>query len=248
MVAQNVLARISFARSTPVDYIRPTWDFNMKTPTPGVDINLTNLKTQLTVTFLDTLNSPSGYSQANKLTSYLSHAIKRGVTEHRFTVYSLDAIFGGTSTHMGAPIHDSTFQFLTAAASGSNPLPDEAAAVVSFNADLTGVPEYGPVEPGHIGKSRPAARRRGRLFVGPLNSAALGNASGDPILAGQFVADLVAAYGGAVMGAGLAAIPMVWSRKDGTSRAVVKCHVDSLFDIRNNRGNKRPHTITAFPP
>jgi len=52
---------------------------------------------------------------------------------------------------------------------GSNPNPDQIAIVLSFHADLTGVPEFSGTGPG----SRPAQSRRGRIYIGPTDQTTL---------------------------------------------------------------------------
>lgn len=51
-------------------------------------------------------------------------------------------------------------------------MPREVAVCVSFHGDLTNIPQSIPGgPPGPEGDTRPAARRRGRLYIGPLSTA-----------------------------------------------------------------------------
>jgi len=54
---------------------------------------------------------------------------------------------------------------------GGNGLPAQVAAVLSFHADFTGIPEHGP------SNTRPRATRRGRLYIGELNETAIFSAT-----------------------------------------------------------------------
>jgi len=60
----------------------------------------------------------------------------------------------------GPPFSTRSFQNISPAP--ADHLPSEVAAVTSYHADLTGIPEKGP------NNTRPAASRRGRFYVGPL--------------------------------------------------------------------------------
>lgn len=103
------------------------------------------------------------------------------------------------------------------------PLPSEVALCLSFR---------GPYESGE-----PKARRRGRIYVGPLaattsTSAPNGArpASGVP----AFFSDAVEALQAAITPEGV--VHCVWSRADETFYPVVEYWVDNAFDTQRRRG------------
>lgn len=76
------------------------------------------------------------------------------------------------STSGGSPIATDTWAIFSPAAGGIS-LPSEVACCLSMNADLTNVPEEAPDDPdADIAPERPASRRRGRLYIGPLQAQA----------------------------------------------------------------------------
>lgn len=127
-------------------------------------------------------------------------------------------------------------------------LPHELACVVSYHADLTDVPETAanPFPPPAI--IRPAARLRGRFYLGPLNEGTLGTEDGDVRLNDTFVGVVIDAATEllSMMDTGTFNIPWVqWSRTAGEANAVVGGYVDNAFDIQRRRGSA-PSTRTAF--
>jgi hypothetical protein len=126
------------------------------------------------------------------------------------------------------PRYESTFN-LVSAPSGS-PLPREVALCCSFQA-------------GRIsGESQ--ARRRGRVYIGMLDSATVG-ADGRPDAA---VIDAVAAFGNAILGPSLASTSWKWavySRMNGSGSEVLDGWVDNAFDTQRRRGDA-PTARTTF--
>lgn len=140
------------------------------------------------------------------------------------------------------------------AAQGAMPWPEEMAVVVSRHALLTDVAEEGAQEQiptprraiamgapaTHLGTPRPAARRRGRMFFGPLNDGARDGAQGaavPPIVSGALQLALVEAektladsVGGIQLG--------VFSRRDWVVRECRGGFVDNAFDVQRRRGHR----------
>lgn len=114
-------------------------------------------------------------------------------------------------------------------------LPEEAAVAISLQAvQSSGVP---------------AARRRGRVFIGPLSSAA----SSFSTVSGHVVPesvrqDLTAAMATVVLDTQAAGHRLgVWSRVDSTYRAVMSVSVDDALDTIRSRGHA-PTTRTVVGP
>ena len=82
---------------------------------------------------------------------------------------------------LGGPVYRADWtDFLPAAASTSN-LPEEVAIVATFHAAYGSSPERVPGGlPGPEGDTRPRARLRGRIYLGPLSSAASNQPANEP--------------------------------------------------------------------
>jgi hypothetical protein len=125
-------------------------------------------------------------------------------------------------------------QFTLAAAVDGTCLPEEVAVVLSFHSLLTDIPE-------EIGSTRPAARHRGRIYFGPLNTAS--NQASDASVEPQTNAAL---RGAALFFLGLASAPWsVWSRASAAMFTVSGGYVDNAFDTQRRRGH-RASARTSF--
>lgn len=121
------------------------------------------------------------------------------------------------------PFDERTFN-LSAALTG-NSIPREVALVASFQGDRVS----GQVQ----------ARRRGRIYLGPLNNAALfndGNPTGACVLAivaamdaFKDAIDAITVLDGVVW--------IVWSGVNGSGTPVTNGWVDNVFDTQRSRGN-----------
>lgn len=117
------------------------------------------------------------------------------------------------------PYYESTFDL--AGAQSGDPLPSEVALCLSFQgARVAGEPQ---------------ARKRGRIFLGPLRTSM--NTSGRPTSASvgailDAAEDLYDGIAAITTGAGWE----VWSPANGTSEPIVEAWVDDAFDTQRSRG------------
>ena len=127
--------------------------------------------------------------------------------------------------------------------------PREVAIVSSFHGELGGVAEDVPAgPPGPEGNIHPAARRRGRRYIGPLAAGALGDgwverSQGVPAPGPDLINDIVAAEIAFANNAG----PVVWSRAGHEAVDVVGGWVDNEFDIQRRRGQKSTARTSWVP-
>jgi hypothetical protein len=134
---------------------------------------------------------------------------------------------------MGPPIYDLAFMLITSGS--SQDLPSECAICLSFHGDTTGLATDVPGgAPGPRGDTHPAARVRGRIFIGPLNQHV--QSSGSPTRVSATVL-------GDIVGSAMAlhtAMPSwsVWSRKNANTKLVTGGFVDNAFDTQRRRGEK----------
>lgn len=113
------------------------------------------------------------------------------------------------------------------------PLPEQLAVAVSYHADLTGIPE-------HAGTARPASRRKGRFFVGPLSTQSLGagEVDGHVTVNGQFI-DTLKGRASVVVSSllGTTWSWVVFSKSTWTAQVVEGGWVDDRFDIIRRRAD-----------
>lgn len=118
-----------------------------------------------------------------------------------------------------APRYEETWNF--AAAPSGNALPTECSLCVSFQANqVSGIPQ---------------ARRRGRVFMGPLNSN-LNAATGRPT-AGLVTAGVT--FGSSILASSVAAADwewVVWSTVNNAPYIITNGWVDDEFDTQRSRG------------
>jgi hypothetical protein len=167
---------------------------------------------------------PTGGSHA--LAFYMSGALSRAV-KPVIRHYNLDGHLDG-SAH-GSPVRVTDWGSNLGAVGGTQLLPGECAAVCTFVADFTGVPEFAP-------GARPRAHFRGRIYLGPLTNAALSVSSNRAILDPTFVQDL-GKSALELVGAGDPTL-QVWSRKTAATHDVVSVEVDDAFDTQRRRGER----------
>lgn len=177
------------------------------------------------------------YNGANTnlpLAAYMADSLDRGAAKSHLAIYDIAGHLDG-SPH-GSPVYEENWQLGAITGGGHSELPHEVAACLSMHADVNGVLE-------EVGVTRPRARRRGRVYIGPLNSIALDNAAGgDMRIAFNLRTDLIAAGSDLIADvSGDATNPSylaVWSRADAVSRPVTGIWVDNAVDIQRRRGVK----------
>jgi|ERR1044071_5301509 hypothetical protein len=170
------------------------------------------------------VNFVNVYGTTEPLAFYLSDYVDRSSLAAKVDIYEIPAVEGP----LGSPINTEQFTVGPRAVGGAE-LPTEVAACTSFHAELSGIPE-------ESGDTRPRARRRGRVYVGPLNTFAISNVP-PVMLNGTFITDLIAATKGLADGAGADLWAMsVFSRTDWLLRPVIGGYVDNAVDIQRRRG------------
>lgn len=181
------------------------------------------------ISFFNT--KPTGASFS--LAGWLSPWLNRGTNIALLETYDLTAYNGGTGG-LGPPI---VTQFWTLATTAQAPGPQQLCCALSFHANDGSIPEHGP-------KTRPKARYRGRLFLGPLGTTAQSSSGGNKCVVNPVLqADLKL-----IANQLLTAEPTwgVWSRKDKIVRPIVGGWVDDKLDTQRRRGTD-PVARTNWP-
>lgn len=163
--------------------------------------------------------------QINTVDSYIGPAISRSnLVTVRY--YDVDGHLNGSPA--GSPERVDAAAFSLGGSSSSTGLPSEVACCITLYADYLGDVEFAP-------GARPRARDRGRLYIGPLNTAAqttaIGRTRPDPAMITDF-AESAARLARAPMGPKL----VVWSRRSATVKPVTRVSVDDAFDTQRRRG------------
>lgn len=197
----------------------------------------TTLTTALSNFYNDT-HSPG----TSDLNLYLSEALTRATNGCRIVYYAIDELDLGDP--WGSPKFTRNWT-LEGGVTGT-PFPSEVAAALSFHADLTDIPETAPNPTPPPAIIRPAARRRGRIFIGPLQSIA-GEEDGtthENTPSAAFVNVLLGAA--EYLGETTDTDTWTWcvySGADTTMRPVVGGFVDDSWDTQRRRGSD---TSTRF--
>lgn len=177
---------------------------------------------------------PAGATKS--ISDYLGPQISTSANACSILVYSTPDPLTGAP--WGSPIRMQNFTMGTPDA--STPLPAEVCSVLSYHGDLTDVPETAanPTPPPLT--IRPAARRRGRLYLGPLNTTAGATQAGTNDLGVTGLFRDTMGDAGLQLGATATTLDLTWCVYSGTSLqtfAVVGGYVDSAFDIQRRRGS-----------
>lgn len=210
----------------PEDAVENVWHFASDTADTHATVQ-TDIVSKLTTFY----NTDLGASMANTLAFYMGGQLARTTNSCSFRTYFTDDLTG--ATFFGSPVATTSWTLGTGGAGTS--FPSEVSACLSFHGDLTDIPETeaNPVPPPAF--FRPAARRRGRLFIGPLVSGT-SDATGDIHVAATYRADLAAAAANVMAQNDTLSAWVVWSKMDGAVYPVAGGFVDNAFDTQRRRG------------
>lgn len=242
----NVLTTITIPSVTgvPADSFVNTWHWS---PAAAPDAALMNTIEGRIAGFYNDVHAPG----VNSLANYFSKEASRVASACTAKSYILPAAPGD----IGSPDHVSHFSL--ADIGGGQELPAEVALCLSYHGSLVDVPEKtgalsdipstkaarrqgAPAT--HPGHARMAERRRGRIYLGPLNTSCCGigvGGAGRQRPSATFMADVAGAA--VALNADLATLGAPWSvfsRRDWSSVGVVGGFVDDAFDTQRRRGAK----------
>lgn len=151
----------------------------------------------------------------NPLKNYLSGEL--AITSTRVKMYDM------ADPEPRVPVFDDTLGLSSATPLSSSNLPGEVALCTSYLAAA----ESG----GH------PARRRGRLYIGPLCNAVMASSTTTAARpSSTFISDLYRTTKDLAGASTLGARWVVWSRVDQAAHAIVRGYVDNAFDTQRRRG------------
>lgn len=177
--------------------------------------------------------TPTGAVQ--DLGFYISESISRTTNACSILTYKTDDLTGATP--FGSPM--GTLSFTMTPAAAGTPLPEEVSSVISYHADLTDVPVTMPNPSPPPAIIRPAQRRRGRVFVGPLTGITAVETANRVRPSDQFMDDSTYAFRDLATGIdGLSGVAKlgIWSKADGEHYPVTDCYMDNAWDTQRRRG------------
>lgn len=230
----RAVVEIPRVSAIPEDTVVNVFHFVQDPATAVSQTDLDNIRTALT-TFYNTVNG----SATKTIAQFFPQAISRVTNAAKIKMY-LKTINPSVGD-FGSPV--ATYSWTVGAIDAGPPtgLPGEAAIALSFHGDLTDIPETesNPSPPPAF--FRPAARHRGRAYIGPMNESAIQENSGTDFevkpssavlstlrFSGEMLRDF--AYTGGLVWA-------VYSPTDDDAYEVVDGFVDNAFDTQRRRGN-----------
>lgn len=195
-----------------------------------VAADVANIATALTSFYNDT-NAPATKS----ISDYIGEQVSRAANACTFLTYYHDVV--EIPANWGSPVGAPSWTL--GASDAATELPAEVAVALSYHGDLTDVPETqaNPTPPPNI--IRPASRRRGRIFIGPLTTIALFSDPNTKDVIPDSVLRTTLAESAIDLGQDLAANSYLWcvaSKADDALYPVVGGYVDYAFDTQRRRG------------
>jgi len=220
-MAHNLYAQVVLpsANGLPEDACVNTFAFESDAVTPVVGaVAVANRLVQ----FYNTLHG-AGPPTNTTVSGCIATSISRAVAGARINVYNLG---NPISLPLGSPILSSPW---TVGEIGDEEVISEAAVCLSYHADLTDIPE-------EVGTTRPRARRRGRLYIGPIRSSLVTELDGSERRRPNAFLMNTWTEAGRFLAIGADPRWMVWSREDNVLRKVTGGFVDNAFDTQRRRG------------
>lgn len=204
----TIQAKVTFTATTglPEDQVVNTFHFG---PVGGPNPASATIAGEL----IDFYNGLHG-AQVQRIGAWMSNFLSRNADTASIDLYDM------SDPSPRQPIYTDTFT-LTAAAS-SNGLPTEVALCVSWKAD--------------VASGEDARRRRGRNYIGPLDSSASVTTLGIPRPSTQLISDLALAGLGLMTGSSDLRIYSTAVPGSPAAYPVTSGWVDNAFDTQRRRG------------
>jgi len=213
-----VRATVSLATRTgePKDRVINVWHFNV----PVGTLLFTSVISARLVNFY------------NAIAAYYGQTIPRGTPLHEISLASVTPNTPGVDDDvMAAPYQVFPWTMTDQPFSGSQALPLEVASCLSFTADYAMRPE-------EQGATRPRARRRGRVFLGPFNNSVVnvGIGNGVPYFDQGAAQGIVNSYDTHIAVDASPITHVIYSPSDGQLNNVTMAWMDNGFDTIRSRG------------
>lgn len=171
----------------------------------------------------------AAYSGSDSLSAYLGAQLSRAADAHHIKWYDITGHLDGTPHGPPFRVGD-TFSL---SATIGNPLPEGVAICGSYHS------AYGS-DPEHSGATRPRARDRGRIYLGPLSTFGVSvESSTNRVRVGEGLRNRLAAQMQELAAGDNFPDPgprwCVWSRRNASVKPIVGGFVDDRFDYQRRR-------------
>lgn len=230
MLVDHAVVTFEHASGLARDRVVNTFTFAAETDMAPADI--AGITTAIEQFFITVPTDPTAVGPPGTLLSpVLSRTVKPTVRH-----YNADGHLAGTSP-LGSPVATQQFTANLPAPVSGGPMPSEVAIAMSFHAAFGTDAEF-------AGTTRPRARDRGRIYVGPLVMSALivgeDGTTHRPFVKPNVRAALLSNAQTFLLTptAPQLITQQVWSRTAARVRPVVGYSVDDAFDTQRRRGER----------
>lgn len=169
------------------------------------------------------------------ITHWLSSSLSAVNNAHSIDFYDLTGHLDGTSH--GSPFRSEPFTL--AGLPANEGLPDECAVCISVHS------EFG-TDRESVGTTRPKARDRGRLYIGPLatGTVAIPDPNKEAVVTPNALSTFRDAMSFMIVDPNLVTW-CLWSRADAALKPIVGGFVDNAFDVQRRRGNAASNRLVV---
>jgi hypothetical protein len=228
---KQVTAIISIPNLDPINDTA-SWSFEFESDTATDFSNISAV-----ITACQNFVTTAGTGGAASIGFYLSASVDRATNHAAVTVYDITGHLDG-SPH-GSPVAMQNFTIPVGSGS-AQAFPEGCAAALSFRGDYGTDVEFGGSPPG---RTRPRARDRNRVYIGPLSSvcAQKDATTGRCEWSSTFVTDALAALfslSGTHTAGGDAWNFRVWSKKDAALKLPTESWMDNRVDYQRRRSDE----------
>lgn len=187
-------------------------------------------------TALETFWNSTYLTQSASIAHYISEVMSRSTNASQMEVYDITGHLDGSPHGAPVAIHNWTL----GTTDNTTSYPEGVAATVSFRADYGTDVEFGP-------GTRPRARDRNRVYIGPLNGYAFTTdvTTHRCLLDPTFVSNLLKALNGISQTIDLSGGDWnlrVWSRKNAGVKVPTTGFMDNRPDYQRRRSDPAPGT------
>lgn len=241
----KAVTQLRHASGLPQDVDENTFVFSSEDTSAGALVTALEGATVLQRFFLY-----GGGGGGHAISEYLGNSLPRTADYHTIEYFDIGGHLDGSAA--GPPIHTSTFTLGSALSAVD--LPAEAAAVITlYGNGRAAAPVLGPVSSiptdaraqregapaTHSGRTRPKSSHTGRLYIGPLNGAAIAIISGEARLTAALQADFKGSatrLRSDVLGLSVPSTWDVWSRRLASTDLIIGGAIDNAPDTQHRRG------------
>lgn len=244
MTQQVVRARVEIPSGNTYGAMA-TNDFYFEATGADADLPILTGSHTTVDTHLTAFYNSLGGGQSEKICFYLSTDVSRASNAVTTTYTDITAHLDGSAA--GGPFASSSWTM--GAGSGGFPLAPGLAATAAYRANYGSDIEHGT-------GSRPRARDRGRVFIGPLDEYCSGAHTDGSVpggkLANLFVSDLAAAFdtlANTVNEGDDDQFNLVqWSRKNAAVKQVTYYYADTAFSYQRRREHEEAVRVHTWAP